>query len=260
MKKTRDILYQVTDGLAGTAVNGVLYYLYWFGASIGKSKTSYGAYQAFREAHEALADFNYDSFKHMISKLRRQGLLTKKNVYSDLELDITERGKQRISELFPQYQTDRPWDGFLYLVSYDIPEHRHNTRNLLRSFLKRVGCALLQESLWLTPYNPRKLLDEFVDEHEINGTILISKLGRDGTVGDETLSVLLDRVYHLSELNNRYKEFMNEYKGSFRHMFSLRITYDRIVKDDPQLPYALLPKDWKGDEAYRLIRTQCTIA
>ena len=254
MKKTKDIMYQVTDGLAGTAVNGVLYWLYWFGASFGKSKTSYGAYQAFREAHAALEEFNYDSFKHIISKLRRQGLITKRKAYSGVELAISDKGKQRLSEFIPQYQTERPWDGFLYLISYDIPEHRHSTRNLLRSFLKRIGCALLQESLWLTPYNPRKLIDEFVGEHGITGTILISKLGRDGAVGDETLDVLLDRVYHLTALNDRYKEFIRACTHESRHTFQLRITYDRIVKDDPQLPYGLLPKDWKGDEAYQLLQ------
>lgn len=253
MHTTKDIMYKITDGLAGTAVNGVLYYLYWFGASFGKSKTSYGAYQAFREADAALADFNYESFKQIISKLRRQGLISKKKRYSEHELAISIKGRERVHELIPQYHVDRPWDGFLYLISYDIPELRHNARSRLRFFLKRVGCAMLQESLWLTPYNPRKLLDEFVGEYEIPGTILISKLGRDGAVGDETMSVLLDRVYLLAELNRRYYELIQEWKKSAGHTFSLRIAYDRIVKDDPQIPYGLLPKDWKGDEAYRLV-------
>ena len=159
MKKTSQIIYEVTDTLIGSAVNGVLYWLYTVGASVGKSKTSYGTYQMFREADEALRDFNYESFKHIIATLRRQGCISKNKTYSKLAVIITQKGKELFRFIVPMYQQNRPWDGYLYLISYDIPEKRHQSRNLLREYLKRHGCALLQESLWLTPYNPQQILN-----------------------------------------------------------------------------------------------------
>lgn len=244
----------MTDGLVGSAVNGILFWLYLTGASLGKSKTSGSMYKAFREADQALTEFNYTSFKQILNKLYKQGLIKKSKAYSQLEIEITRKGRERIQRIIPQYQQERPWDGFLYLVSYDIPEIQHVSRNILRKYLKKHGCARLQESLWLTPYNPRKLLDEFADEHRIVGTILLSKLGQDGAVGEESIYQLLDRVYQLSKLNMRYSEFIEEEKRLHSNRFFLTIKYEGILRDDPQLPFELLPKDWRGDDAYRLVQ------
>lgn len=242
---------RVTDGLVGSAINGVLWWLYITGASFGKSRTSYGAHQAFREADEALREFNYESFKQIIKNLQKENLIKKPGKYSGFEINITQLGKQRIASILSTYQFQRPWDGFMYLISYDIPEQKHVTRNVLRSYLKRVGCALLQESLWLTPYNPRKLIDDFMQVHRIQGTILISRLGRDGAVGQESLGELLERVYNLSSLNARYEEFIHDVSSQHFSTFQLAVKYQRILKDDPQLPFALLPKWWLGDEAQK---------
>lgn len=254
----KEIIVKATDGLVGSAVNGVLWWLYWYGASFGKTKTSYGAYLAFREADEALKDFNYESFKQILSILRRRQLIRKKKTYSGMELEITSAGKKRIRSEFPIYEVKRPWDGYLYLVSYDVPEPKHILRDLLRRHLKTIGCALLQESLWLTPYNPRKLLDEFIEEHGIQGTILVSKLGKDGAVGEEGLTQLLERVYGLKTLNDRYRDFLDQWSSSKKPaLWSLRVAYERILHDDSQLPFTLLPEDWLGDKAYHLYNKLC---
>lgn len=256
MKKTSQLFYRATDTLIGSAINGVLYGLYIMGAGISKSRTSYGAYQVFREADEALRDFNYESFKQILSALRRKGYITKNTSHSAYDITLTRKGKTQIHSFIPRYQHERPWDGYLYLISYDIPETRHTSRNLLRTYLKRQGCACLQESLWLTPYNPRRMLDEFSDTHHIIGSMLVSRLGQDGAVGEETLSALLERVYHLSKLNDRYRAFIAEAKRSKEPSFALAVHYARILRDDPQLPFPLLPPDWLGDRAYAMLKRE----
>lgn len=254
----KEIMIKATDGLVGSAVNGVLWWLYWYGASFGKTRTSYGAYLAFREADEALKDFNYESFKQILSSLRKKQLIQKKKTYSGIEIAITRAGYRRIASLFPEYRRERPWDGYLYLISYDIPERKRSLRDLLRRYLKQIGCAVLQESLWLTPYNPRKLVDEFVSVHAIEGTLLVSRLGKDGAVGDEGLNNLLERVYQLQKLNHEYAKFIDLYKRTNTlNEWSVAMVFQRIIADDPQLPFALLPNGWRGDEAYRLYQKIC---
>jgi len=250
--KIKKLILRATDELIGSAFNAVLWWLYLYGASFGKSKTSFGVYQMFRETDQALQEFNYASFKQILTRLKRQGLIKKRKKYSVLEFEITKLGKKRIAEIAPGYHQERPWDGYLYLISYDVPEIYHESRNLLRRHLKRSGCALLQESLWFTPYNPRKLLDEFMAEYQIEGTILLSKLGRDGAIGEEGLGELLERVFGLAKLNERYEEFIEEAKLFANNKFFLVAKFQRILKDDPQLPFALLPKYWLGDKAYQL--------
>lgn len=248
--KSKELVLKATDGLIGTSVNCVLWFIFLVGSSFGKSKTSYGAHQAFCEADEALRDFNYQAFKQVLDYMRRSMLIERRKTYTGLELQVTALGKDRIEKMFPVYQRNRLWNGYLYLVSYDIPETHHDVRNLLREYLQRIGCAMLQESLWLTPYTPRKLLDEFVYEHRIEGTILLSKLGKDGTVGEENLNRLLIRVYHLDRLNVRYREFLEKVPSMRGKPFQLAVCYQGILKDDPQLPFALLPADWLGDKAF----------
>lgn len=249
MSNSKEIMIKVTDGLLRTATNGILWWLFLTGAGFGKSKTSYGAYLMFREADEALRDFNYDLFKQFLAKLRREGLINQKRQYSQIEIEITARGKERIQSLFPIYRTERPWDGFLYLISYDVPEEERISRDTLRRYLKRIGCGLLQESLWITPFSPRKLLNEFMSDRHIQGTVLVSKLGKDGAIGEEKLCDLLERVYHLRDINRRYAEFISHTKRR-TCPFKLAIEFQYVVSDDPQLPFALLPKTWKGHDAY----------
>ena len=252
--KTKEFISKATDGLIGSAVNGVLWYLFLVGASFGKSKTSYGMHKAFREADEALNEFNYDTFKHVLSYLRRLKLIEKKKTYTGFEIEVTKLGKERLAQTIPKYMEQRPWDGHLYVISYAIPESRHPSRNTLRDYLKRIGCARLQESLWMTPYNPRVILDEFMEEHGIAGTMLISKLGKDGAIGEEDLPSLLERVYQLKKLNERYKDFLSNLRNRRMNVFQVAVKYQSILKDDSQLPFALLPKDWLGDRAYTEFR------
>lgn len=58
------------------------------------------------------------------------------------------------------------------------------------------------------------------------------------------------RVYHLDRLNARYGEFL---KQSLKHWprFQIATTFYSILKDDPQLPFELLPKDWQGDKDFK---------
>ncbi len=56
--KTKEFVLKATDGLIGSAVNAVLWFIYLQGASIGVSRSSYGAHQMFRGAHDALEEFN----------------------------------------------------------------------------------------------------------------------------------------------------------------------------------------------------------
>lgn len=88
--------------------------------------------------------------------------------------------------------------------------------------------------------------------HHIVGSILVSDIGKDGSVGDEKIEDLLIRVYHLDNLNNRYKEFIGSCQKGAKVGVNLYFSYLSILRDDPQLPFPLLPKWWKGDVAYNL--------
>ncbi|MDP1722140.1 MAG: PaaX family transcriptional regulator C-terminal domain-containing protein [Candidatus Gottesmanbacteria bacterium] len=253
-RRIGSMILSATDGLIGTATNFVLLQLYVM-ASIGGVKTMGDANRMAEDVHDMLDTFNYKTIKQTIYQLTKQGLIERPKKYDRTTIAITKLGKQRIKELIPTYKTDRPWDSHVYLVSYDIPTHHNRSRDILREYIHRTGGALLQESLWINPYNPSLLLRTFMDDHEIPGTVLISKLGSDGTIGDETLPDLIIRVYHLDKLTERYEEFLETYrKQPSISKTKCSIDYLAILKDDPQLPFPLLPKDFPAEKAWERYR------
>lgn len=250
MKRTElgSFLLTATDGLLRTTTDGLLLLLYYQAALVGKTGSP-GIWRAAREANQALDELNYDSIKRALNKLTS----TKTIKRTKREIEITELGKKRIESLLPQYLSVRPWDGHMYLISYDIPTTADTKRAKLRMYIQKTGGALLQESLWINPYNPSLLLENFQQAHDIPGTILVSKLGHDGTIGTETLESLLIRIYHLHELATRYDEFITHYRTiPAPPLLQCAADYFSILKDDPQLPFELLAPDFPSQTAHKL--------
>lgn len=242
---------KATEGLIATATDLTLALIFYqFEIGLGGARTLYGVQRAGERTMDVLVEVNYKSIKRALRELKRRGLV--KSIKSSLmEPEITAAGIKRIKQLFPEYQKKRPWDGNIYLVTYDIPIERNRERNLLREFLKKSGCGLLQESIWVTPYNPTKIVRQFVDERNLEGTVIVSVLGKDGSIGDMSLEELIENIYHLEELNERYRQFLGEYQGRLLES-ELLFHYLSVLQDDPQLPFELLPDWWLGDEAYTL--------
>ncbi|MBI3559691.1 hypothetical protein HY087_01000, partial [Candidatus Gottesmanbacteria bacterium] len=111
-------------------------------------------------------------------------------------------------------------------------------------------------SVWITPYNPIDLVRSFAEEKELSGTVIVSDLGKDGAVGEEDLRALLVRIYKLEELNGRFEEWLSSVEDSDGIDHHAIIGFLAILKDDPQLPFPLLPPWWKGDKAYELVKSQ----
>jgi DNA-binding transcriptional regulator PaaX len=105
----------------------------------------------------------------------------------------------------------------------------------------------------MTPYNPTGIIDTFTEENSIPGTILVSKLGKDGAIGDEDRKTLIQRVYGYKKLNDRYKAFIDQYTNRKEVSKTQRaLDYHMILTDDPQLPFALEPERFLAKEAHRL--------
>ena len=77
-------------------------------------------------------------------------------------------------------------------------------------------------------------------------------MGTDAIIGEIDLRTLIQELYHLDELNTRYDAFIEGYRAKkYPNLWGASL-YLSILRDDPQLPRPLLPKDWLGDKAYEL--------
>jgi len=198
-------------------------------------------------------NFDEEKIKRAFYELKKEGLVEYgKRLW--LEPQITQEGRKRLAGFLPQYDPVRAWDKRFYLITYDIPEKERKNRDLLRRFLKKIGCGLLQESLWITPYNPKKVINEYVAEAGLEEQILISDMGKDGQVGQEDIRELINRVYGLDELNEGYREFINKVTKKKYPKMEMTSWFFSILKDDPQLPFELLPDVWLGEKAWQMVK------
>lgn len=252
-------VFKITEGVLSRITDLTLFVIFYqFELGLGNAKTRGGVQRAAERTSTLLEEVNYKSIKRALLELRRRGLI--KVVKSSLlEPEITALGKRRIKEIIPQYHRRRPWDGNIYLVIYDIPVIQNNERNTLRMFLQKMGCGLLQESIWITPYNPTQIIREFADSRGLGGTILVSVLGKEGSIGGMSLEQLIESVYHLAELNEEYGEFLSLCQQGVSKE-EVIFKYLSVLDGDPQLPFELLPEDWLGNEAFKrlmsLLRTK----
>lgn len=237
-----------TNKVIGSLVDLLIWQVALVGASVGKIG-SRGIYQAFREANDILEKVNHHTLSTTWHQLFKKGLLTYKkrqNLYSP---QITAYGKKRMEEAIPSYKKVRPWDNKIYLITYDIPEDARVKRNKFRSFLLQINSKLIQESTYINIYNPRQLISDFICNSKIPGMIIISDIGKDGGIGETTIQDFLVKVYSLEKLNDRYEDFIKNAKSKSLSLVSLLFEYLSILKDDPQLPFEILPNGWSGDKA-----------
>lgn len=246
--RSTEIVRKVTSKVCGSLIDLILWEIALVGASVGKNDPR-GVHEAFREADEILQRVNHQTLASAWYYLIKKQLLSYKKRENITTCEITNFGKKRLLQKFPEYHQKRPWDRKIYLVTYDIPTSSNTKRSKLRRFLNQIWCKLLQESVYLTPYNPRELIRIFDNKYKIPGTIIISDIGQDGGIGEIDIKDLLVKLYALEKLNQKYENFIkNAKRKSDKRM--LLFEYLSILKEDPQLPFELLPRGWQGEKAY----------
>jgi CRISPR-associated endonuclease Cas2 len=248
--KNRDLI-NLTEDLFGRSVDAALSLIVYITAlSLTPSRRGDASFRARVTTEEFLNTINYEVIKNALITATKNKFITKKRHAIPA---ITASGKHRLQDVLPHYDEIRTWDHRLHAITYDIPETKHKTRDRLRVNLYRMGCAKLQESVWVTPYNPIDILREFVKQNKIEGTVIVSDLGKDASIGDESMHAVIVRLYNIASLNDRYIEWLQKYANSSMTYIAF-IQYMAILRDDPQLPFALLPPWWKGGKAYEKIK------
>jgi len=97
-----------------------------------------------------------------IKRLLDRGLIEIKEDIDSKYLEVTNRGRHLLLkyELEGLVQ-DKPkkWDKKYRVVIFDISEQRKKVRDRLRGILKSFGFILLQDSVWVYPYECQEIID-----------------------------------------------------------------------------------------------------
>uniref|UniRef100_A0A832DUL1 CRISPR-associated endonuclease Cas2 n=1 Tax=candidate division WWE3 bacterium TaxID=2053526 RepID=A0A832DUL1_UNCKA len=246
----REKIIAATKGLVSTLSDYLLIQLY-FGMELMAGGHGRNVGQAGEAAWEDFFSGKGQTPKRRaLYGLKSRGFVDYARGCSDLR--VTEAGLKRLRALVPFYDQRRIWNGKLYLITFDIPEQKKSQREILRSYLKKIGCGMLQLSVWITPYDPREVLRDFVSQSGLQGMVLVSDMGKDGSIGGADIKTIVEKVFDLESLNARYGQFVRQYRKTKGPVAALTVDFLSILKDDPQLPFALLPDAWMGAEAYAI--------
>lgn len=196
--------------------------------------------------------------KHNFRRVIERGLRTAeierivKN--NEVLIRLTSAGREKISRDFPfvSFQENK-WDKKWRVVIFDIAEVSRGTRDNLRLKLKELGFGMLQESVWISPYDILKDFREFLEAKGLDKSVYVFEVS---VILAGNIDILIDRIWHISDLNQKYKDLIIDVRHNDRykkHTIEFRQRYIEILMTDPCLPKDILPNDWAGDEARKVI-------
>lgn len=210
-------------------------------------------------------------FQHLVWRSLRTESIERIEKNGEVYLRLTSKGNEKIKRDFPLlHLQQKPWDRKWRIVVFDIEEIKKDIRDSLRNKLKELGCGMLQKSVFITPHEFGKDLAEFVENLGLGVSVCILEASRI-IAGDK--KDLARRVWKLDELNTRYEEIIEKIKKSYltntrdrvkklnsldgskiAEIKEIKQEYLNVLLLDPFLPKELLPFNWKGEEAKRLVK------
>jgi phenylacetic acid degradation operon negative regulatory protein len=154
---------------------------------------------------------------------------------------------------------ERDWDGDWLVLLTTVSERHRDLRHQLRSALGWVGFGALAPGVWISPHpshaeEARQVLRSLGSP--VQGTLLHARLDDPGE-----RQKLVAQAWDVGELATRYKGFIERFAGvepdapaeAVAERTHLLYEWRRLVLVDPGLPPALLPPEWSGEHARRLL-------
>jgi len=196
-------------------------------------------------------DYKLTNFTVAVSRMLKTGYIEKVIRKGEPYLRLTGIGRDALVRDFPLFAMRRKkWDGKWRIVYYDISEKDKNIRKQLREKLWELGFGMIQESVYISPFDVAEDLREFLIAQGLGDSVFVS-VAKGLFVGD--IKILAEKVWGLRKLNEEYLRLYRKLKegGNFGEIFS---EYEEVLKRDPCLPLELLPDDWLGNKVYSEIK------
>ncbi|MDD5145294.1 MAG: hypothetical protein PHF44_00370 [Candidatus Pacebacteria bacterium] len=93
-------------------------------------------------------------FSRLVYYLKKKGYIKTKNLEEKEAVLLTRKGADKILKLkLKESNKKKRPDGKWQMVIFDIPERKRFLRDLLRENLYLLGYQLLQQSIWVCPYD-----------------------------------------------------------------------------------------------------------
>jgi phenylacetic acid degradation operon negative regulatory protein len=170
---------------------------------------------------------------------------------------IMDAGVSRVST-----PTNAEWDGRWTLIYFRVGEEEREKRDRIRDVLLVEGFGALGPGLYVHPREQTERLVAAAREIGLKDRLHVFRGSRIAGVDDQRL---VHETWDVASLASRYRKFIRRFQRvadeppsrwsdleAFGLRFAFMFEFFRIAWDDPSLPWALLPRDWPGEDARRL--------
>lgn len=210
----------------------------------------------------ALFDVEEKSARQALARTGAEGWLASEKVGRRVRWSLTPPGRRLLTEgaerIYTFGSAEHPWDGRWLVLLVSVPESKRDLRHQLRTRLSWAGFGTPEAGVWVTPDTTREAeaLDILKDLQLADEAM--SFTASYGAVG--SVDSMVGRAWDLTELENRYEEFIDEFTGLnppagdpvLRAQTRLVHEWRRFPFLDPRLPRDLLPANWSGAKAAEL--------
>ncbi|WAP53572.1 PaaX family transcriptional regulator [Streptomyces sp. S465] len=214
---------------------------------------------------DLLAEFGVTrpSARAALSRLLRRGLVEVRRAGRQTFYRLSDHAAERMAEggrRIASFGLDSDWDGRWTIVAFSIPEHRRESRHLLRSRLSWFGFAPLYDAVWVSATSTAADARAVLTSLDVS-TATVFTATADTTVDRSPLS-----AWDLERLAAVYTSFIDETRPLLEAVLAgtvtprqaliartrLMDTYRRFPGTDPGLPSAHMPAGWPRDQARSL--------
>lgn len=204
--------------------------------------------------------FKKHNLSRVVNNRIKTGELEKVTKHGEVYLRLTSAGEEKIVRDFPMLAfVNKKWDQKWRVVIFDIAEVNKIIRNSLRNKLRELGFGMLQESVWVTPHDIGKDMQEFLESKNLSTQVFVLEVS---SLLAGKRELLLEKIWHLQELNDKYRGIIEMYARTCDRMSQptsnnvekIREKYLQIYLGDPCLPKELLPGDWAGEKAREMVK------
>lgn len=182
---------------------------------------------------------------------------------------LTETGRQKVEHAYTRIYELPPqdWDGNWTIVILSKSQHRLPARTALRRELEWEGFGLLAPGLFIHPRVHMANLNEVLCRLTLTEDVTILQAHDLAGLPARPGLRLASECWNCDLVAAHYNGFLKRFQAvvpmleqtldsqtAFVLQTLLIHAFRRVVLHDPQLPAALLPRDWPGHAAYDLCR------
>jgi phenylacetic acid degradation operon negative regulatory protein len=209
-----------------------------------------------------LAGFEEKATRQALSRTAAAGHLEPRRIGRRTRWHITPAGQHSLTAAEHRLFATGPeqdWNGDWLILLTTVPERHRNLRHRLRVSLGWAGFGPLSPGVWLSPHpsratEARQVLASLGEP--VQGTLLHARLD-----DPAERHRLVTQAWDVDDLDQQYRAFVDLFApvrpgspgAALAELAHLIYQWRRLLLADPGLPPSLLPPQWVGDSARKLL-------